>query len=225
MTKTKREAPQDGIERARDGQYSCATCGMFMLEPCEHWKLSPELERLVNEADDDIREGPGLHRWAVREAIRQAAAAQSQEIAELKEQARLREAQTEEARAREAHEVDWWADWLIDAVAYATQDRRYLRGEEHADNFAIEAIIANGKKAIEFFAASEVSRVRRETLALLQKHEWDGGRLGVGQCPICSYEDYSHLNNCWLAAAIRKLMEPVLLMANTKGGIVRSVQP
>lgn len=161
--------PQDGIERARDGQYSCATCGMFMLEPCEHWKLSPALERLVNEADDDIREGPGLHRWAVREAIRQAAAAQSQEIAELKEQARLREAQTEEARAREAHEADWWADWLIDAVACATQDRRYLRGEEHADNFAIEAIIANGKKAIESYAASEVSRVRRETLAEVLK--------------------------------------------------------
>jgi len=58
-------------------------------------------------------------------------------------------------------------------------------------------------------AKAEVSRVRRETLALLQKHEWDGGRLGVGQCPICSYEAYSHLKNCWLAAAIRKLMDEV----------------
>lgn len=42
-----------------------------------------------------------------------------------------------------------WADWLVDAVATATQDRRFLRGEPTEDMVATEAIYANGKKAIE----------------------------------------------------------------------------
>jgi hypothetical protein len=42
-----------------------------------------------------------------------------------------------------------WADWLIDAVATATQDRRFLRGDPDEDKIATEAIYANGKKAIE----------------------------------------------------------------------------
>lgn len=42
-----------------------------------------------------------------------------------------------------------WADWLVDAVAMATQDRRYLRGEPEEDKVATEAIYLNGKKAIE----------------------------------------------------------------------------
>ena len=40
------------------------------------------------------------------------------------------------------------ADWLVDAVATATQDRRFLRGEPEADAVAIEAIMLNGEKAI-----------------------------------------------------------------------------
>lgn len=40
------------------------------------------------------------------------------------------------------------ADWLLDAVAGATQDRRFLRGDPKYDAVAGEAIIANGKKAI-----------------------------------------------------------------------------
>ena len=46
-------------------------------------------------------------------------------------------------------DVDYWADWLVDAVAGATQDRRYLRGDPQEDKCATEAIYANGKKAIE----------------------------------------------------------------------------
>lgn len=42
-----------------------------------------------------------------------------------------------------------WADWLVDAVATATQDRRFLRSDEAEDKIATEAIYANGKKAIE----------------------------------------------------------------------------
>ncbi len=39
------------------------------------------------------------------------------------------------------------ADWLLDAVATATQDRRYLRGDATYDFVAGEAILANGKLA------------------------------------------------------------------------------
>lgn len=40
------------------------------------------------------------------------------------------------------------ADWLLDAVAAATQDRRFLRGDPSYDEWAGEAILLNGKKAI-----------------------------------------------------------------------------
>ena len=40
------------------------------------------------------------------------------------------------------------ADWLVDAVATATQDRRLLRGESECDEVLCEAIYLNGKKAI-----------------------------------------------------------------------------
>lgn len=42
-----------------------------------------------------------------------------------------------------------WADWLVDAIATATQDRRYLRNNPAEDKVATEAIYLNGKKAIE----------------------------------------------------------------------------
>jgi hypothetical protein len=40
------------------------------------------------------------------------------------------------------------ADWLVDAVATATQDRRYLRGDPDEDTMATAAILLNGHKAI-----------------------------------------------------------------------------
>lgn len=40
------------------------------------------------------------------------------------------------------------ADWLVDAIAGATQDRRFLRGDPEADNVLIVAILLNGEKAI-----------------------------------------------------------------------------
>ena len=44
---------------------------------------------------------------------------------------------------------EYWADWLVDAVATATQDRRFLRGDETEDTVATEALYACGKKALE----------------------------------------------------------------------------
>ena len=42
-----------------------------------------------------------------------------------------------------------WADWLVDAVATATQDRRCLRGDPAEDAVATEALYLNGNHAIE----------------------------------------------------------------------------
>lgn len=52
------------------------------------------------------------------------------------------------------------ADWLVDAVACATQDRRYLRGEPEEDTHATAAIYNNGRKAIEeaFKAAASTAQ-------------------------------------------------------------------
>jgi hypothetical protein len=43
----------------------------------------------------------------------------------------------------------YWADWLVDAVATATQDRRFLRGDEQHDKLATDAIFENAVKAME----------------------------------------------------------------------------
>ena len=40
------------------------------------------------------------------------------------------------------------ADWLVDAVATSTQDRRYLRGGPECDQVACESIRMNGELAI-----------------------------------------------------------------------------
>jgi len=45
--------------------------------------------------------------------------------------------------------INYWADWLVDAVATATQNRALLRGEPEEDEVLTEAIFLNGKKAIE----------------------------------------------------------------------------
>lgn len=40
------------------------------------------------------------------------------------------------------------ADWLLDAIACATQDRRFLRGDPEYDEIAGLAILMNAEKAI-----------------------------------------------------------------------------
>lgn len=44
---------------------------------------------------------------------------------------------------------EYWADWLVDAVATATQDRRFLRGSTQEDAVATEALYANGLEAMQ----------------------------------------------------------------------------
>lgn len=45
--------------------------------------------------------------------------------------------------------VEYWADWVVDAVATSTQDRRFLRGDPAEDKIATEAIYLNAQKAME----------------------------------------------------------------------------
>ncbi len=40
------------------------------------------------------------------------------------------------------------ADWLVDAVATATQDRRFLRGDPQEDALLTEVLFLNAEKAI-----------------------------------------------------------------------------
>lgn len=45
--------------------------------------------------------------------------------------------------------IAYYADWLVDAIKNATQNRALLRGDPAEDSILIEAILLNGKKAIE----------------------------------------------------------------------------
>lgn len=40
------------------------------------------------------------------------------------------------------------ADWLLDAIAGATQNRMFLRGDAECDDIACGAVLLNGAKAI-----------------------------------------------------------------------------
>jgi hypothetical protein len=44
--------------------------------------------------------------------------------------------------------IEYWSDWLVDAVAGATQDRKFIRGDDKEDIMATGAILNNGRKAI-----------------------------------------------------------------------------
>jgi len=60
------------------------------------------------------------------------------------------------------------ADWLVDAVACATQDRSLLRGEPGANDVLIEAIMANGEKAVETAISSLTAEIERLKTAILR---------------------------------------------------------
>lgn len=58
------------------------------------------------------------------------------------------------ATTRDKSTPEYWADWLVDAVATATQDRRFLRGDPAEDKIATEVIYLSGKKAMENLIAA-----------------------------------------------------------------------
>lgn len=55
---------------------------------------------------------------------------------------------TEDLRKQTDSMVKDRADWLVDAVACATQNRMFLRGEDECDDVACDAIQMNGAKAL-----------------------------------------------------------------------------
>lgn len=58
------------------------------------------------------------------------------------------------------------ADWLLDAVACATQNRQFLRGEPEYDEVAGEAILLNGEKAINVALSKKDAEITRLRAAL-----------------------------------------------------------
>ncbi len=85
--------------------------------------------------------------------------------------------------------VDYWADWLVDAVATETQDRRFLQGDPEADAIAIEAIRANSKKAMENLIHHKGARDGRDgkmTETITLPGEWGLRRLSEPvMCDSC----------------------------------------
>lgn len=64
------------------------------------------------------------------------------------------------------------ADWLIDSVACATQNRMFLRGDPECDAVACDAILMNGEKAIRVATEKlqhEITRLRAENEALQRR--------------------------------------------------------
>lgn len=59
--------------------------------------------------------------------------------------------------------ADDWADWLLDAVAMASQNRTFLRGDECYDEVIGQAILLNGRRAI-LSAIYQIERVRTGTV-------------------------------------------------------------
>lgn len=53
------------------------------------------------------------------------------------------------------------ADWLLDAVACATQDRRFLRGDPKYDAVLGDAILLNAEKAINTAIGVSLARVSK----------------------------------------------------------------
>ena len=58
------------------------------------------------------------------------------------------------------------ADWLLDAIAGATQNRQFLRGDPAYDEVAGKAILLNGEKAINVALSKKDAEITRLRAAL-----------------------------------------------------------
>lgn len=78
----------------------------------------------------------------------------------------MKHALIEAATPDEIKAAEEAADWMLDAVATATQDRRFLRGEDDYDDVIGEAILVNAKvcalRAVRNISltGSEISKLR-----------------------------------------------------------------
>ena len=85
---------------------------------------------------------------------------------------------TEDLRKQTDSMVKDRADWLVDAVACATQNRMFLRGEDECDDVACDAIQMNGAKALRHVmdnhpelidARAELAQARAEAQAAVAR--------------------------------------------------------
>ncbi len=95
------------------------------------------------------------------------------------------------------------ADWLLDAIAGATQNRQFLRGDPAYDEVAGKAILLNGEKAINVALSKKDAEITRLRAALVDAHsvgfaagvEAAAKRVGFTECPACGgegWEIYDH---------------------------------
>ena len=71
----------------------------------------------------------------------------------------MRHAMIEQATPEEIRIAEWCADWLLDSVACATQDRSLLRGERDYNADMGDALLANGMIA----ALHAISKAKETT--------------------------------------------------------------
>lgn len=70
---------------------------------------------------------------------------------------------------------EFWAEWLVDAVAGATQDRRFLRGDKAEDKIVTEALYANALKGMrnlishQFITIPPLTKDQEEYLRRIQE--------------------------------------------------------
>ena len=69
------------------------------------------------------------------------------------------------------HEIQTQAEWLLDAIAAATQDRRFLRDDPQSDAVVCEAIIANARKAMGNLLNARAEAAEAEVERLRAHHE------------------------------------------------------
>ena len=78
-------------------------------------------------------------------------------------------------------------DWLVDAVATATQNRQFLRGEPECDAVACDAIRMNGEKAMEIVAkplADRIEELEAKLAKAVETLKRYGGVMPIAFAPI-----------------------------------------
>jgi len=121
------------------------------------------------------------------------------------------------------------SDWLLDAVACATQDRRFLRGEEEYDEVAGNAILLNAEKAIQVAidraaAANDgkAQRLEGSAEAPLGRSEHiptPEGRGGEASCPWCGAATQIEP---WASLHVAKCTCGISVTINVPGGLAEA---
>lgn len=101
------------------------------------------------------------------------------------------------------------ADWLLDAVATATQDRRFLRGDPEYDEVAGGAILRNGEKAIR----TAIDRIASTTTAQATIDELRGALIRCGRAAGAVLSD--EVSNEFLMLVPAEVEAKIAILART----------